>query len=268
MEAPQNLFGFAVTDAELKLIIEIAKAVLLTVTAGISVLIFDALAKRREQDTALFNELVKGRIVALHSINNKLVRSIVDFLQLLEEMSVYADTPVDWRDEKRFQFDEAAIGKINRYRQSLRTHEAELISDIAKFRYDMGESGYLSLTNRVRHLSSRVNELWAYHEKCVQYWKLGLAEKAPPGTPNIERKAELLIAENVAAEGRWDLIRLVDRIHDDFEKVVRLKGRTTTFAGSMKGDFKTGYLMVNSFHEGVGHRLGRMLTRPTNEQES
>lgn len=253
------LLGQPISQADFTLLVEVVKALLLVVGAAVSVLIFNRLAKKREQDAELFNELVKPRIEALHRLNRTLMQTASEYLDLLERLAARAGAKVDWNDEARFDSDARALEAIQKYRETLGEREKQFVQQLALKRYELGEAGRIALLGRMKHFCGRVRHLWTYQKDVLNRWREDIEACAPPRTGDVRRKATLLVAENLAAAGYAEIVQLVDYGHDDFVKVIRRKGQSSRYHTPADVDDATGLFRLNPLHEEIRYRLGRVL---------
>ena len=86
-----ELCGSRLSASAATFVLEAFKAALVTIGASVSILVFNISAKKREQDSELFNELIHFRIKASHDANRAVSRLLFDYLDHLEAIYRYHD---------------------------------------------------------------------------------------------------------------------------------------------------------------------------------
>lgn len=223
---PAILFGSSFTAAEFQLLLEIIKATLLAAGAGLIALFFSVAAKNREMESALFNELIKPRIACLHQINERILSAVSaydDRVSALLEPQVEAASG-DYAHDRRISVTKAST-EILTFCNSTLPESLETIRQIAKRnRYRIGEFSYASVNSRTRFLEHTLLSIWN-HYTIEKYPKLAQMFNEGVITEEIFASSADHQARIYALVSRRQVARLLNVLHDDFESVIKARGR-------------------------------------------
>lgn len=255
-EASAVIFGLRLTAAEWQLAVEGLKAALLTSGGAVSILLFNNLAKKREQDGALFNEIIKRRIDLLHVTNKSIVDLAGKLLETLDPIVANAAQSPRLKDTQRLEQDRDCIAKLYRFNDALPERINRLKTTLALNRYEIGEHGHRSAMQRVSYLSKRIDFILLYYlDKCYKKW-LPSMEEATFDTAELPPDSlKLHVAEIVLDVFAKEIRGILCEVHDDFENVIRRKGRSIIYHVPVDVDRIAGMLRLNPITEEVRHRL-------------
>jgi hypothetical protein len=242
MSEPVSIFGYQVSQGAFQLLLEGVKALVFGVIAAYLVYRLNQNAKCREQDDALYNELVKPRILAVNDLNARLSALAAEYLRVLDEFEknplddleppatgVPRSSQIEYRqNEIHMEADEA----VRRFRKQLPGRAAELMVKADEVRYVIGEVQYGEFQQRVQVFSRNITLVWGYFEgslipRIMQAWNQ--ADTPAELRTETPRSIDQLIRTRkaVAVVARRRINRFLRVISSDFDIVLRTKGQST-----------------------------------------
>lgn len=248
------LFGFNFSKLEASLLIEICKAALVTIGAAISILIFSALAKKREQDTSLFNEIIKARIQASHAINKDMSELIGEYDNIIADIFEGYDGKIRHFTDKDRARAKNALAKKADWLEKFPGRRVTIEDSLNKMRYELGEMAFRSSKAKLVYFEQRINYLWRYYDECISEWSDNLRK-----TYKKDEDIEIAIAQVVAFVGHKEIETFHSTLEEDFERVIKRKGMPRKYYEPVNIDDRAGFLRIHPIAEEVRHRVSRMM---------
>jgi hypothetical protein len=240
------VLGHHFTAGEFQLLLETTKGLVLAVAGGsIAAYITYRLnrnAKDREQNAALFNELIKPRVIAMNDINARVVALAADYLQVLTlfEKRSNLTTVREGSGLPELVDLERTNAQLKRHghaRDSVETFQAALPDRIAAVmreadakRYLIGEPQYAEVRRRLDVLAHDIRLEWDYMDS-VKAPKILAELQSNHANPDAWREKAREVSEGlmmttqvVEALSRRRIERFLAVLSSEFETVVRTKG--------------------------------------------
>jgi hypothetical protein len=171
------VWGHKITKAEFDLYLEIVKSTLFAAAGGAIAYMFTLLSKRREQDDALFNELIKGRISSAHSVNQAISKILGEYHNLVDvdrferrliftpQISSKDQTgsPEDTRDEVSRAMRDQFGRNIDDFIKNMPKRFDNVVLLLRANRYVLGEDKVDDLTRCLREIERSIRMVWRFY---------------------------------------------------------------------------------------------------------